>query len=271
MIEQRDNRLWLAINSLARQAVMRVLSGPMRMVVVNEYPKSGGSWLSQMLAKVLGIPFPRNRLPMLCSSVLQGHYLYSAGMRNVVVVWRDARDIAVSQYYHSLIFNHGHNGPLVKATRARFHCEDYEDIHTNLPRFIEFINSGRGHPSFTWSDFVHRWHGRSGVVETRYESLRHDPVSELARVAAEISGRDYPAEIVEKAVDTFSFKRLSGREPGEENVKSFLRKGVCGDWKNHFSQEACAVFDRLAGRELVRLGYATENWVAEYSPGEPSA
>ena len=40
------------------------------MYVVNEYPKSGGSWVAEMLSEALGVPFPRNRLPMLRSSIL---------------------------------------------------------------------------------------------------------------------------------------------------------------------------------------------------------
>ena len=53
-----------------------------------------------------------------------------------------------------------------------------------------------------------------------------------------------------------SFKAQAGRAAGEENAKSYLRKGVAGDWRNHFSDEAEAVFERHAGEALRRLGYA---------------
>ena len=51
---------------------------------------------------------------------------------------------------------------------------------------------------------------------------------------------------------------MAKRNPGEENKHSFLRKGVAGDWKNHFSKEARQVFNKFAGRELIKLGYEVD-------------
>jgi hypothetical protein len=56
--------------------------------------------------------------------------------------------------------------------------------------------------------------------------------------------------------------RQSGRKPGEVKINSFLRKGVVGDWQNHFSQEACEIFNHFAGNELIILGYENDTtWV----------
>ena len=35
----------------------------------------------------------------------------------------------------------------------------------------------------------------------------------------------------------------------------FMRKGVIGDWKNHFDQEALDIFNELAGPMMENLGY----------------
>jgi len=40
-----------------------------------------------------------------------------------------------------------------------------------------------------------------------------------------------------------------------EDKKSFLRKGISGDWKTHFSLEAKQVFNYYAGDILIGLGY----------------
>jgi len=41
-----------------------------------------------------------------------------------------------------------------------------------------------------------------------------------------------------------------------------LRKGVAGDWRNHFSKDAKQVFNKLAGKELIKLGYEIdESWI----------
>ena len=71
-------------------AVLRGATRPFaRNVVVNEYPKSGGSWLSGMIAEALDLPFPQYRLPMIGSCLMQCHVLNPWNMRNVVVIWRE--------------------------------------------------------------------------------------------------------------------------------------------------------------------------------------
>ena len=70
-----------------------------------------------------------------------------------------------------------------------------------------------------------------------------------------------PEARLKTIVENYSFKKISQRKPGEENKKSFLRKGIAGDWKNNFSEEACDVFKKYAGEELILMGYEKDlNW-----------
>jgi hypothetical protein len=55
---------------------------------------------------------------------------------------------------------------------------------------------------------------------------------------------------------------MAGRKRGEEDQFSFLRKGIVGDWRNHFSAEAAVVFDAHAGSALIELGYEPDrSWI----------
>jgi hypothetical protein len=54
--------------------------------------------------------------------------------------------------------------------------------------------------------------------------------------------------------NAFSLKS-NGRAPGAENVSSHYRKGVPGDWVNHFSAGHSRRFKERYGELLVRLGY----------------
>ena len=255
-IEQREHPLWFKANAGLRLAILRGATRPFaRNLVVNEFPKSGGSWLSLMLAQVFDLPFPRNRLPMMRSCLMQCHVLNPWNMRDVVVVWRDGRDVMVSLYHHMVL---GHE-KRSQARAGRFAnalgIKDPEDVTGNLPRFIECAMTAPIFPRFTWPQFVETWHGRKGVVETRYEDLLADPAKELHRLADEL-GREVrdPARI-DKAVEDNSFQRQSGRAAGTEARRSFMRKGIAGDWKNHFTDEACEIFDHHAGQALAALGY----------------
>jgi hypothetical protein len=53
----------------------------------------------------------------------------------------------------------------------------------------------------------------------------------------------------------YSFKTLSGREPGQEDPGSKLRKGIAGDWRNHFTPAVRDVFVEVTSDLTTRIGY----------------
>jgi hypothetical protein len=92
-------------------------------------------------------------------------------------------------------------------------------------------------------------------TEVHYEDLLERP-NEEARRLFEFLGVDASGSLVERAVRSASFEKLSkGRERGEEDPSSFYRKGVSGDWKNLFNERDKQVYKEEAGELLIRLGY----------------
>jgi hypothetical protein len=238
------------------------MSGIVPYYIVNEYPKSGGSWVGNMLSQALKIPFPRNRLPMCKSSILHGHMMHSWNMHNILIVWRDGRDILISQYYHSLFENERGNSILVKKSRKDLNFNDYNDIENNLSKFMEYSYERKKLTNMNWSEFVDKWADHKKCVHVKYEDLRLNPVSELMRIIKDLSGEVLDHVSVSEIVEEHSFKKLSGRKPGEESVNSFLRKGVIGDWKNYFDRRACEQFNQYAGLALLKLKYEFNgSWV----------
>jgi hypothetical protein len=249
-------KIHIKLESAIRYMMVYSISGVLPLYIVNEFPKSGGTWLGQMLGKSLDLPFPRNCFPALQSSIVHGHYLHPWGMKNVVVLWRDGRDMIISWYHHCLFKNEsGRNAYAAEQLRRKFAFKDYEDLQENLPIFIEYCFTQKWPMRFSWADFARSWYNREGVVYTRYEDLRHDTASELQRVVSELAGKQLELEKAAEIAEELSFARQTGRKPGQENKNSFLRKGVVGDWRNHFSSKACEVFDQFAGNELILLGY----------------
>jgi hypothetical protein len=257
-------------NEHLRAGMVHLLSGAVPLYVVNEFPKSGGTWVGQMLGRTLGVPFPRNRFPVLRPSIMHGHYLNPWGMKNVVVAWRDGRDVMVS-WYHQQLIAHEWNELQVSRSHRELPLEDYEDVYTNLPAFIEYAFTRPHSPRFSWADFVRRWHGRKDAIHVRYEDLRRDTAGELHRVVLGLTGRQLSPDEATAIVEEFSFERQAGRRAGEEDKGSFLRKGVVGDWRARFSREAKEAFDRYAGDELILLGYERDRaWVNEEEATAPT-
>ena len=262
MVEQKNNVFWFKLNAALRYVLAHSGSVLSQLYVVNEYPKSGGSWIGEMLSESLGIPFPRNRLPILGPSILHGHMMHSWNMNNVVLVWRDGRDVLVSQYYHYLFHNDRGNSRLVNQCRSDLNFSDYSDIQTHLPKFMEYVYETKKHPRMSWKDFGDHWLSEPDCINVRYEDFRLDPVSAMKDLLTRLQGKEPELDLVRRVVDSQSFEAKSGRRPGEENQSSFLRKGVVGDWQNHFSLECRQKFNIYAGKQLINLGYEKdESWV----------
>ncbi len=89
----------------------------------------------------------------------------------------------------------------------------------------------------------------------RYEDLTAAPEANLVRILDFLGLDRNPATVAECCAKSSFAKLAAGRAPGHEDPASFFRKGVAGDWRNHFSAEADAAFIREAGPWLSHFGY----------------
>lgn len=70
-----------------------------------------------------------------------------------------------------------------------------------------------------------------------------------------------PPALLSRMLREHRFEALAGRKRGVEDRNNHYRKGVHGDWKNHFEPVHAAAFKKLTGDLLQRLGYETdETW-----------
>lgn len=259
LIELRDDWWWYKLNGLMRHAIVRGLYGRgSNTLVLTEYPKSGGSWIAQMLAVALEIPYPRNQLPQTAAAVIHGCYQRVYRDIDTIVLWRDGRDTMVSYYYHLMFNKPNTSAKATKSIRSELAVSDPYDIKNELPRFIEWAFNG-GYPRFTWSDFVRNWYGNESVLFTSYENCLRDPIGELERLLNEMEIQNITQDRIREIVEEHSFERQSQRKRGEEDVHSFIRKGIAGDWMNVFNKESREIFNHYAGAELIMLGYESDS------------
>lgn len=262
----------------------------LRYKYVGGYPKSGTTWAARMTAHYMDRPYVDHGYPpyVFLDAVVHHHWHYEAALDNSIQVMRDGRDVLISLYMNvmkkhtersqkfeelesqvgvkTLVNSFGYHA----ATRRRLlrlygPGFDPWDVQKNLPRFIEAEIRKPFHPSakIPWASYVMAWRTRAkSTVFVRYEDLLADGLKTMEETLEAFSGTSPDLPELEHTLRRYSFKRKTGREPGIEDRKSFVRKGVSGDWKNYFSREACEAFDHYAGDALIALGYERDHrWV----------
>lgn len=203
-------------------------------------------------------------------------------------VVRDPRDIAVSSYF-SHLYSHPTTStwPALAEHRARLQTLSKEE---GLK--LEILSS-------RWEfEHLYKWdYQRPDMLELQMEVLTQSPEQEYQRIfrflglldegttislahsldglrlaansalqhsrvlaSVRLTTDNIPVDRLRQIVDANQFTKLAGgRAPGQEDVKSHYRKGVAGDWRNHFNEEHIALFKENFNDLLLRLGYETDD------------
>ena len=240
---------------IARPIMLRFLSDYLQLYIVNEFPKSGGSWLSQILSDYLQIEFPQNKIPAFKTSLIHGHYLNLNNLNRSTIIIRDGRDVMVSWYHHCYFINDKYNERLVNKMKTNFPYKNYSDVKNNLPKFIE-NHFQLKHPfGFSWKDFMISWKDKQDLL-IRYEDLLLKPFETLHPHLRRLTNNDIDKDKLKLIIDKYSFSSQSGRTAGNGKKYSFMRKGIQGDWKNYFNDESINVFNNH-GYEIMKFyGYS---------------
>jgi hypothetical protein len=243
-------------------------------IYVVGYPRSGNTWLAQMLADILNSPFTGKFYAVPIGqegmdrpgdyTIRQLHlkpvyddskyneavptaWVYVPALHadeRIVHIYRDPRDMAVSiKHYWGL--------SSVQATL---------DIVAG-----EGIGPTGGTP---WPEYVKLWFECEGVIHTSYEALHTNAVAELRRILDELDA--VPVNDIVEAIGRqhFAQKRQQiATEPESARTYnrgiqiSHLRKGIVGDWRNEFSPADRELAHRYFWSWLQKLGYETdEGW-----------
>ena len=90
----------------------------------------------------------------------------------------------------------------------------------------------------------------------RYEAMLSDPAQCLqACLNHIIPDQRWNPEVIQAAVDANSFRRQSGRPPGDTDTSAFLRKGQAGSWRTELQPETLDQIQPDDRALLKQLGY----------------
>lgn len=161
-----------------------------------------------------------------------------------VTVIRDPRDAFVSQIFHM---------SNSEAWGERFKGKGLSSEKEKILWLIENMDQ---------TDLFPQWYLCPYALKLRYEDLLTRGEQEMGRVV-EYLGLNYSSSITKMYLKKHSFERSSGRKRGEEDKKSFYRKGIIGDWKNYFDEDCVNAFKAAHGGKLqtllVLLGYEKDD------------
>jgi hypothetical protein len=181
----------------------------------------------------------------------------------VVHIVRDGRDVAVSAMHHWWRLSKNREGGLFNLTPEELEIRDAYLVDRE-----GFLAAGRS--IFTeerLAQLARRWSyrvakgRRDGIalygekyLEIRYEDLLRDAPATLGRVLEFLGARKEKRNI-ERCIRAGSFERASDRRRGQEDARSFFRKGIAGDWREVFTWRDREIYKELAGELLIELGY----------------
>lgn len=257
------------------RAYFGYVPGDSRIIFVAGYPKSGTTWVENFISNIPGYnprvlggdrevlrfhglpPDAFDKIPKHGYSSIKTHInpndenidiLVRNGVNKVLVMYRDPRDIVVSNYYHILKDNPWKPTDSFYADYSKMTKEDA--LSHSMDLMID-----------DFSSWIHGWkkcaEERQDIdcLVIKYEDLRNDPRGTFRKTLS-----FFGVELNKEQFDeTFSAseKPLGGNFmtaflPGKMSTK---RKGTFGEWKKEFNANQKREFKEKAGSLLVELGY----------------
>ncbi|XP_033108196.1 sulfotransferase family cytosolic 1B member 1-like [Anneissia japonica] len=163
----------------------------------------------------------------------------------VIYVARNPKDNAVSMYHFVL--------PVMKSVGVDFPWE----------AFLEMYSLGK-QPFGSWaSHVVPFWEHRndSNFLFLKYEDMKADHTEAVRKIATHL-GYSTSEDVIRKTVENSTAERTKDALklipepdlPAILGVGDFVRKGVVGDWKSHFTVAQNEAFDAAIKKDLDGTG-----------------
>ncbi|XP_059211813.1 amine sulfotransferase-like [Centropristis striata] len=235
------------------------------------FPKSGTLWMQQILVKIMDAAHPdqvedstnRVRVPWLEGGAVDNfhrerpdprlyrthippemlpHGVKAKGIK-VVYVMRNPKDVLVSLYHFA------HSWVMLEKPKS------FEDFFQDFLDGNVFMGS--------WFDHVREYYNQEDQMDIlfmSYEDMLKDLRSEVVKLCAFL-GKDLTDEAIDDVVESSTFKNMKTNPNAnfkdlvekERYLKETMRKGVAGDWKNHFTVAQNEYFDQVFTERMSDL------------------
>ena len=246
-------------------------------VFIVTYPKSGTNWTRQIVRLVLNngeddgreflgsrsvilwlavigrrgpstetMPSPRAFFAHMSYDTMHGGPPNTSPARYIYIA-RNPKDVLVSYYYF-----------FISGSNFKFsgHWDDLFEVFMNGKLYFG-----------SWFDHVLGWWKHKddpNVLFLKYEDMKKDLLGAV-RAISEFIGVELKPDIIEKIAEQSTIDSMKAidfsnlrRQFAVDLVNPFVRKGVVGEWKSHFTAEQAARFDALYEQKMRGTGLEFE-------------
>jgi hypothetical protein len=252
-------------------------------IIIVGYPKSGNTWVTRLVAELVGCPvvgfldsdhnemaregLDRESHFQCFKSHHQIDELRDIGTntKKVIYVVRDPRDICISgaNYFHIERWP-----SLVKLFRKLPRGYGiYHRIYKLVKTPLSYQVKGMVQAVIYGSEDIHWWVRVSWAAHykpylenqyffVKYEDLLSDPESECKRIITFL-GIDRDEHQIKGAIERQSFKNIKQKflTEGEKRKANFMQTGRKEQWRQGLSKEQKKMFSKLLTDELNQFGY----------------
>ncbi|XP_051024721.1 sulfotransferase 2B1-like [Acomys russatus] len=245
-------------------------------ILLVTFPKSGTTWMQQILSLIFceGDLWPIHHLPNWARVPWIEHVSFSSFLSNLNASW--------PRLFTSHINARG-LAPALMKSKARvvymarnpkdvlvsyYHFHRIAGFLPNPGSFEEFVDEFLEGTGFfgSWFDHVKGWLGLQkdlNLIFITYEELKQEPRPTIQKLS-EFLGRTLGPKEVDTILEHCSFSFMSesnmvnysllGKEIMDQSQSKFLRKGVVGSWKEHFTPELDKRFNAVYQSEMGDSG-----------------
>lgn len=256
-------------------------------IVVVGYPKSGNTWLTRLVAQIVGCPvegFLGRKSPDIANEgnyrqseyrCFKSHhsidYLKSKGidLSKTIYIVRDPRDVCLSAARYFPISRLSWISTVVKSAplKVPLKYKLYKVLNTNFPASFNSCVDRTAKAIIYGDESIHfflsapwqthyKQYFNAGCLIVRYEDLLDSPQTECTKIAKHLGIRIDQTHI-SKAIEQQSFREAKRRfiADGDISKAEFMKVGQKEQWKTSLAHHHQKFLTNRLAADLRRLNY----------------